>query len=157
MRFSDSTQLNIPKLIKYASSDSSPFNSDESQSDEDSSQKPIIPPTTSNCDFKTPSSNYSSPIKLHDNSFKKIIKTHQTDKPSDRLRHPSQNQSILPPPPIDRTTKTQYKLRHTNQKWIIDFLYHPQNFKTSHSLYWLNEKWSMKIDKTVETVNLVYV
>ena len=68
MRFSDSTQFNIPKSIKYANSDSSPFNSDESQSDEDPSQNPIIPPTTSNYDVKTPSSDDSSPIKLHDHS-----------------------------------------------------------------------------------------
>ena len=85
MRFLDSTQFNIPKPIKYANSDSSPLNSDEHQSDEDSSQKPIIPPTTFNYNFKTPSSNDSSPIKLHDNSsFRTTIKTHQTDTPSDR-------------------------------------------------------------------------
>ena len=51
MRFSDSTQFNFPKPIKYANSDSSPFISDESQSDKDTPQKPIIPPTTSNYDF----------------------------------------------------------------------------------------------------------
>ena len=33
MRFSDSTQFQIPQPIKYANSDSSPFNSDESISD----------------------------------------------------------------------------------------------------------------------------
>ena len=105
MRFSDSTQINIPKPINYANSDSSLFNSDESQSDEHSLRKPIVPPTTSNYNSKTPSSNDSSPIKLHDNSpFKKIIKTKQTDIPIDRLRHPSQNQSMLPPPAIDRTS-----------------------------------------------------
>ena len=41
-----------------------------------------------------------------------MIKTHQTDLPPDRLRHPSENQYILPPHPIDRTTKTHYNLRH---------------------------------------------
>ena len=39
MRFSHSTQFDIPKPIKHEYSDSSPFNSDESLSDEDSSQK----------------------------------------------------------------------------------------------------------------------
>ena len=51
MRFSDSTQLQIPQPIKYANSDSSPFNSDESLSDDDSSQTLITPSTIS-----TPSS-----------------------------------------------------------------------------------------------------
>ena len=37
MRFSDTIQFQIPKQIKYANSDSSPFNSDESFLDEDSS------------------------------------------------------------------------------------------------------------------------
>ena len=45
-RFSDSTQFQIPKLIKYANSDSSPFNSDRSLSDEDSSQISMTPPST---------------------------------------------------------------------------------------------------------------
>ena len=139
MRFSDSTQFNIPKPIKYTNSDSSPFNSDESISDEDSPQKPITPSTTSNFDFTTPSSNDSSPIKLQDNQpFKKIIKTPQTDIPTDRSRHPSRIQSLLFPPPIDRTTKTHYDLSDQTK---IDYIlsYHHQNFKNNHSLYWLNE------------------
>ena len=115
MRFSDSTQFNIPKPIKYANSDSS-FFSNESFSDDDSPQKPNTPSTTSNYDFTTPSSNDSSPIKLYDNSpFKPIIKTPQTDIFIDRSRHPSQDQSNLLPPPIGRTTKTHYKLRHQPQ------------------------------------------
>ena len=36
MRFSDSITYNIPKPIQYANSDSSPFNSDESFSDDPS-------------------------------------------------------------------------------------------------------------------------
>ena len=36
MRFSDTTQLQSPQPTKYANSDSSPSNSDESLSDEDS-------------------------------------------------------------------------------------------------------------------------
>ena len=105
MRFSDSNQLNA--------NNASPFNSDDSQSDEVSSQKPNIPPTTSNYDFQTPSLNDSSPIKLQDkSSFKTMNETHQIDIPSGRLRHPIQNQSILPHLPKDRTTKTHYNLRH---------------------------------------------
>ena len=64
--------------------------------------------------------------------FSKIFKTHQTDIPSDRLRHPSQNQFIIPPPPIDRTTKTHYNLRH-QRKRDYRLLYHRQNSKTNHS------------------------
>ena len=36
MRFSDSITFDVPKPIKYANSDSSPFNSDESLSDDTS-------------------------------------------------------------------------------------------------------------------------
>ena len=46
IRFSDSTQFQIPQPIKYANSDSSPFNSDEPLSDEDSSQTFMTPSTT---------------------------------------------------------------------------------------------------------------
>ena len=58
MRFSDTTQIQVPQPTKYANSDSSPFNSDESLSDDDSqtfmtpsstednSQKSIAPSTT---------------------------------------------------------------------------------------------------------------
>ena len=121
-----------------------PFNSDESQPDEASSQKLTIPTTTSNYNFKTPSSSDSSPIKLHDtSSFKTIIKTHQTDIPSDKLRHPSQNQSNLLPPPIDRTTKTHYNLRH-KPKMEYRLLYHRQNSKTNYSFYWFHKNWSRK-------------
>ena len=102
MRFSDSTHFNIPKPIKYSNSDSSPFNSDKSLSDEDSQQKLITPSTTSNYDMTTPSLNDSSPIKLYDNSsFKQMSKTPQTDIPIDRSRHPSQDQPNLLPAPID--------------------------------------------------------
>ena len=113
MRFSDSTQFNIPKPIKYANSDSSPFNSDESMSDEDSSQQFITTSLTSNYDSTPSSSDDNSSIKLYDNSlFKEIITTPQTDIPIDRSRHPSENQSNLLPLPIDRTTKTHYHSRH---------------------------------------------
>ena len=36
LRFSDTTQIQLPQPIKYGNSDSSPFNSDESLSDDDS-------------------------------------------------------------------------------------------------------------------------
>ena len=103
MRSPDSTQFNIPKPNKYANSDSSLFNSDESMPDEDSSPQFTTPSTNSNYD-PTSSSNDHSSIKLYDNSpFKEIITTPQTDIPIDRSRHPSQNQSNSLTPPIDRT------------------------------------------------------
>ena len=57
MRFSDTTQFQNPQPTKYANSDSSPFNSDESLSDEDS-QAFITPSTTNNSSqtYATPSS-----------------------------------------------------------------------------------------------------
>ena len=57
MRFSDTTQFQIPQPTKYANSDSSPFNSDESLSAEDS-QTFMTPSTTDNFSqtFVTPSS-----------------------------------------------------------------------------------------------------
>ena len=126
MRFSDSTQFQIPQPIKYANSDSSPFNSDESLSDEDSSQTfmtrstTLTPPSTSNQNspqasrtpfipsnhkFLTPPTNDSS-------LYKNIINTPHTNIPTDSSRHPSQNQTDSFPPLLDRTTKTLYKLRH---------------------------------------------
>ena len=112
MRFSDSTQFTIPKQIKYANSDSSPFNSDESMSDEDISPQITTPSTNSNYDPTSSSSNDRSFIKLYDNSpYKEVITTLQTDISIDRSRHPSQNQSNSLPPLIDRTTKTHYYLR----------------------------------------------
>ena len=61
MRSSDSTQFHIPKPNNYANSDSSPFNSDESASDDESPQKPMTPLKSPNYDSTTPSSNDSSP------------------------------------------------------------------------------------------------
>ena len=57
MRFSDTAQFQIPQPTKHANSDSSPFNSDESLSDEDS-QTFMTPSTTDNSSqtFVTPSS-----------------------------------------------------------------------------------------------------
>ena len=102
LRFSDSTQFHIPKLIKYANSDSSPFNSDESASNDELLRKLMTPSTTSNYDCPTPSSNDNSPIKLYDNSlFKQIIKTPEAVISIDRSRRLSQDQSNLLPHPMD--------------------------------------------------------
>ena len=109
MRFSDTTQFQIPQPTKYANSDSSPFNSDESLSDEDS-QKFMTPSTTedSSQTFVTPSpfstfnQNTASTTSNHksltpstnDNSlYTAIINTPHTNIPSDRSRHPSYNQT----------------------------------------------------------------
>ena len=126
-RFSDTTQFHIPQPTKYANSDSSPFNSDETLSDEDS-QTFMTPSTTkdSSQTFVTPSSfstsNQNTPFitsnhkssspPTNDNSlYKGIINTPHTNIPSDRSRHPSYTQTDSFPPLIDRTTKTTYKLR----------------------------------------------
>ena len=126
MRFSDSTQFQIPQPITYANSDSSPFNSDESLSDEDSSQTSLTPPiistppsiTNENASQRnrTPliSSNHN-PLtpSTNDNSvYKNIINTPHTNIPIDRSRHPCHNQTDSLPPSIERTTKTSYELRH---------------------------------------------
>ena len=127
MRFSDTTQFQIPQPTKYANSDSSPFNSDESLSDEDS-QTFMTPSTTDNSSqtFVTPSSfstsNQNAPTTTSndksltsstndDSLYKHIINTPHTNIPRDRSRHSSNNQTTSVPPLIDRTTKTTYKLR----------------------------------------------
>ena len=131
MRFSDTTHFQIPQPTKYANSDSSPFNSDESLSDEDSqtfmtpttteesSQTIMTPFSTSNQNFSqenTPFVTFNhkcSTPPTNDNSlYKNIINTPHTNIPSDRSRHPSHIQTYTFPPLIDRTTKTPYKLRH---------------------------------------------
>ena len=115
MRFSDSTQFQIPKPIKYANSDSSPFNSDESLSDEDSSQTLMTPstistpssisnqnlPQTNRTPF-IPSNHKPLALPTNDNSvYKNIINTPHTNIPIDRSRHPSHNQTYSLPPLID--------------------------------------------------------
>ena len=129
MRFSDTTQFQIQQPIKYANSDSSPFISDESLSDEDSSQIFMTPSTTltpstisnqnspqaSRTPFITSNHKSSTPPTNDNSLYKNIINTPHTNIPSDRSRHLSQNQTDPLPPLIDRTTKTTYKLRHQNQ------------------------------------------
>ena len=126
MRFSDPTQFQIPQPTKYANSDSSPFNSAESLSDEDSPQTSITPSTISTSSSTAnqnapqtnrtpliPSNHNPLPSPTNDNSiYKNIINTPHTNIPLDRSRHPSHNQTDSLPPLIDRTTKTTYKLRH---------------------------------------------
>ena len=137
MRFSDSTQFQIPQPVKYAISDSSPFNSDESLSDEDPSQTfmtpstTFTPPTTSNQNSAqasrttfVPSNHKSLTPSTKDSSlYKNINNTPHTNITNDRSRHPSQNQTDSLPPIIDRTTKTTYKLRH--QPKLEDRLFIP--------------------------------
>ena len=125
MHFSDKTQFQIPQPTKYANSDSSPFNSDESLSDEDSqtfttpsttedsSQTFMTPFSTSNQNTPSITSNHKSlPPSTNDNSlYKDIINTPHTNIPSDRSIHPSYTQTDSLPPLIDRATKTTYKLQ----------------------------------------------
>ena len=126
MRFSNTTQFQIPQPTKYANSDSSPFNSDESSSDKDSQtfmtpsttegsfQTFMTPFSTSNQNTPSVTSNHKSLTSPADNNslYKNVINTPHTNIPSDRSRHPSHNQTDSLPPLIDRTTKTTYKLRH---------------------------------------------
>ena len=126
MRFSDTTQFQIPKQIKYANSDSSPFSSDESLSDEKSSQTFMTPSTTltpsttfnqnspqaSRTPFITSNHKSLTPPTNGNSLYKNIFNTPHTNIPSDRSRHLSQNQLDSLPPLIDRATKTTYKLRH---------------------------------------------
>ena len=113
MRFSDTTQFQIPQPTNYANSDSSPFNSDESLSDEDS-QTFMTPFSTSNQNTPSVTSNHKflTPPTNDNSLYKNIINTPHAYIPSDRSRHPSHNQTDSLPPLIDRTTKTTYKLRH---------------------------------------------
>ena len=127
MRFSDTTQFQILQPNKYANSDSSPFNSDESLSEEDSrttmtsstmnnsSQTFVTPSSFSTSNQNTPSitsNDKSLTPSTNDNSlYRHIINTPHTNVSSDRSRHSSNNQTTSLPPLIDRTTKTTYKLR----------------------------------------------
>ena len=116
MRFSHTTQFQIPKQIKYANSDSSPFNSEKSLSDEDSSHTfmtpsiTLTPSTTSNQNppqasrtpFITSNHKYLTPPTNDNSLYKNIRNTPHTNIPSDRSRHLSRNQTDSLPPLIDR-------------------------------------------------------
>ena len=114
MRFSDTTQFQIPQPTRYANSDSSPFNSDESLSEEDS-QTFVTPPSFSTSNQNTPSitsNDKSLTSSTNDNySYRHIIHPLHNNVSSDRSRHSSNNQTTSLPPLIDRTTKSTYKLR----------------------------------------------
>ena len=128
MRFSDTTQFHLPKQIKYANSGSSPLTPDESLSDENSSQTFMTPLTTSNQNsfplsnqnvhqtsrtpFITSNQKSSTPFTNDNPSYKRLINTPQPNISIDRSRHQSQDQPDSFPPPIDRTTKTHYTVRH---------------------------------------------
>ena len=112
IRFSDSITYNIPKPIQYANSDSSPFISDESLSDDPSlsdddqtlSPNDLSTQTLSNTNLPSNANIPSQPI----------LQSPSTNHSFDRTRHPSQNQS---PSTItnNRNTKTHYK-QDNNQK-----------------------------------------
>ena len=81
----------------------------------DSFQSFVTPSSFSTSNQNTPyitSNDKSLTSSTNDNSlYKDIINTPHTNISSDRSRHPSNNQTDLLPPLIDRTTKTTYKLR----------------------------------------------
>ena len=89
---------------------------------DDSSQTFVTPSSFSTSNQNTPS--ITSTYKFltsstNDNSlYKDIINTPHTNIPSDRSRHPSNNQTDSRPPLIDRTTNTTYKQQ---QKPKLDY------------------------------------
>ena len=99
---------NNPKPIKYANSDSSPFNSNEPLSDDPSSSNDQNP--SPNYLFLN-SSNWNPPLNTT-SPFKQILKAIVNNHFSDRTRHPSQNQSTPLYITDDRNNKTHYNLRH---------------------------------------------
>ena len=70
MRFSDKTHFQIPQPTKYANSDSFPFNSDESLSDEDS-QTFMIPST-----IEESSQTLMTPISTSDQNTPSVTSNH---------------------------------------------------------------------------------
>ena len=99
MRFSDSIiyDIIIPKPNKFANSDSSPFNSNDSHSNDTSSPNDQI---LSHYDLFQNSSN-TNPLSNTTSPFKQNFKAPDNNHYSDRTRHPSQNQST---PPYAKTT-----------------------------------------------------
>ena len=131
MRFSDSITYNIPKPIQYANSDSSPFNSDESHSDDTS--LPDDDQTLSPNDFSTQTpSNTNLPSSTNLPS-QAILQAPRTNHSCDRTRHPSQNQS---PSFItnNRDTKTHYNLRQ-QPKMDYRIFIPPSKLYIIHSLF----------------------
>ena len=109
MRSSDSIIFDVPKPIKHANSDSSPFNSDESLSDDTSFSDNDQTLSPNNFSSQT-SSNTNPPSKI-DPPFQSILRPPGTNQSRDRTRHPSQNQSPSPSPTNNRDTRTHYNLR----------------------------------------------
>ena len=71
-----------------------------------------ISPQASTTPFITSNHKSLTPPTYDNSLYKNIIDTPHINIPSDRSRHLSQNQTDSLPPPIDRTTKTTYKVRH---------------------------------------------
>ena len=109
MGFSDSIYFDVPKPIKYANSDSSPFNSDESLSDDTSFSDNDQASSPNN--FSSQTSSNTNPPSTIDSPFQSTIQPPSTNQSRDRTRHPSQNQSPSPSPTNNRDTKTHYNLR----------------------------------------------
>ena len=109
MRFSDSITYNIPKLIQYANSDSSPFLSDESLSDDTSFSDKDQTLSPNNFSSQT-SSNTNPPSKI-DPPFQSILQPPGTNQSRERTRHPSQNQTPSSSTTNNRDTKTHFNLR----------------------------------------------
>ena len=140
MRFSDSIHCDISKPIIHANKDSSPFNLDDTLSDDTSSQEdlslsPSIPP--SNSIFQDNSS-------YNDTGFQSITKTHQPN-PSSRTRHHSQNDIPIHHKTTNRQTKTNYNPRHQPRKdyrfFIPQFKFFDSQSVAQNSLKYTNFKF----------------
>ena len=108
MRFSDSINVDIPIPIKYANSDSSPFNSDESLSVDTSFSD--NDQTLSPNNFSSQNSSDTNPPSKIEPPFQSFLQLPGTNQSRDRTRHPSQNQSPSPSTTNNRDTKTHYNL-----------------------------------------------
>ena len=115
MRFSDSTNTDIPKPIKYANSDSSSFFSDASSSDDDETSYTTHP--------------YRPDNPLNDtSSCNTINKSRDINLSQTRIRHPTYSSSL--PSSNDssqnRQLKSHYKLRQQLPKDYRLFLSLPK-------------------------------
>ena len=150
MRFSDSTYYDIPKPIKRANGDSSPVNSDESLSDENTSQddtvssqlaKPLKSYTAKNYNSTNPFSIGNSHNKVNDNlSFKQINKTHQSDRSINKIRLSSQINLFYLTPQMTETVKL-CMTRDIIQKILSTFHTTLKTLKTIFHFTKLNENW----------------
>ena len=94
MHFSDSINYDIPNPIKNAKSDSSPFNSEESLSDDTSLQ--MMTKACHQLSFLPKLHQILNPPSNINSSSQPILQAPGTNHSSDRTRHPSQNQSPSP-------------------------------------------------------------